>query len=49
MIDTELNITTGGDPLGLFPDRDATGAIPSDCVGPHADYLSSWPYLGIPH
>jgi hypothetical protein len=49
VIDTELNITTGGDPLGLFPDRDATGAIPSDCVGRHMDYQSSWPYLGIPH
>jgi hypothetical protein len=49
VIDTELNITTGGDPLGLFPERDATGAIPSDCVGRHMDYQSSWPYLGIPH
>jgi Domain of unknown function (DUF4331) len=49
VIDTELNITTGGDPLGLFPERDATGGVPSDCVGPHADYQSSWPYLGIPH
>ena len=25
------------------------GGIPSDCVGPHADYLSSFPYLGLPH
>lgn len=25
------------------------GAIPSDCVGPHGDYLSSFPYLGLPH
>jgi hypothetical protein len=49
VIDVELNITTGGDPLGLFADRDATGGIPSDCVGPHSDYQSSWPYLGIPH
>jgi len=49
VIDTELNITTGGDPLGLFPERDATGAIPSDCVGRHHDYQSSWPYLGSPH
>jgi len=49
VIDVELNITTGGDPLGLFPERDATGAIPSDCVGPHSDYQASWPYLGIPH
>jgi len=49
VIDVELNITTGGDPLGLFPERDATGGVPSDCVGPHHDYQSSWPYLGIPH
>ena len=25
------------------------GAIPSDCVGAHGDYLSSFPYLGLPH
>jgi len=25
------------------------GAIPSDCVGAHADYLGSFPYLGNPH
>lgn len=49
VIDAELNITTGGDPLGLFPERDATGGVPSDCVGPHHDYKSSWPYLGSPH
>jgi len=49
VIDVELNITTGGDPLGLFADRNATGGVPSDCVGPHTDYQSSWPYLGIPH
>jgi hypothetical protein len=49
VIDVELNITTGGDPLGLFADRDGTGGVPSDCVGPHADYQSTWPYLGIPH
>ena len=49
VIDVELNITTGGDPLGLFADRDATGGVPSDCVGPHGDYRSSWPYLGTPH
>jgi len=49
VIDVELNITTGGDPLGLFPERDATGGVPSDCVGRHSDYQSSWPYLGIPH
>jgi hypothetical protein len=49
VIDVELNITTGGDPLGLFADRDATGGVPSDCVGPHTDYLSRFPYLGAPH
>jgi hypothetical protein len=49
VIDVELNITTGGDPLGLFPERDGTGGVPSDCVGPHSDYQSTWPYLGIPH
>jgi hypothetical protein len=49
VIDAELNITTGGDPLGLFADRDATGGVPSDCVGPHTDYRSSFPYLGEPH
>jgi hypothetical protein len=49
VIDVELNITTGGDPLGLFADRNATGGVPSDCVGPHSDYLASWPYLGTPH
>jgi hypothetical protein len=48
VIDTELNITTGGDPLGLFG-RDATGAVPGDGVGPHSDYLSTFPYLGVPH
>jgi Domain of unknown function (DUF4331) len=46
VIDAELNITTGGFP---FPGRDATGAIPSDCVGPHTDYRSMFPYLGAPH
>jgi hypothetical protein len=49
VIDVELNITTGGDPLGLFADRNATGGVPSDCVGPHTDYRSTWPYLGSPH
>src|SRR5207244_8509907 len=49
VIDVELNITTGGDPLGLFPERDATGGVPSDCVGPHGDYQASWHNLGIPH
>jgi len=49
VIDVELAITTGADPLGLFADRDARGGINSDCVGPHHDYQSSWPYLGQPH
>jgi len=49
VIDVELNVTTGGDPLGLFANRDATGAVPSDGVGPHTDYSSSFPYLGAPH
>ena len=49
VIDVELNVTTGGDPLGLFSDRDATGAVPSDGVGPHTDYLANFPYLGKPH
>jgi hypothetical protein len=46
VIDAELNITTGGFP---FPGRNATGAIPSDCVGAHTDYLAKFPYLGVPH
>jgi hypothetical protein len=58
VIDVELNITTGGDPLNLFgadgltglgPDRNATGAVPGDGVGPHTDYLATFPYLGAPH
>lgn len=49
VIDIELRIVTGGDPLGLFADRDADGAINSDGVGPHDDYLSVFPYLGEPH
>jgi hypothetical protein len=49
VIDVELNVTTGGDPLGLFAGRDATGAVPGDGVGPHTDYLAHFPYLGKPH
>ena len=49
VIDVELNVTTGGDPLGLFADRDANGAVTGDGVGPHTDYLSRFPYLGKPH
>jgi uncharacterized protein DUF4331 len=46
VIDAELNIVTGGFP---FPGRDGSGAIGSDCVGAHTDYLSNFPYLGEPH
>ncbi len=46
VIDVELNIVTGGYP---FPGRDGTGAITGDGVGPHGDYLASFPYLGTPH
>lgn len=46
VIDIELNITTGG---FAFPGRDGLGAIPTDGVGPHPDYLSAFPYLGVPH
>lgn len=49
VIDTELRIVTGGDPLGLFDDRDADGGVNSDGVGPHDDYLSDFPYLGRPN
>ncbi len=49
VIDIELRIVTGGDPLGLFDDRDADGAINTDDIGPHDDLLSSFPYLGEPH
>ncbi len=46
VIDAELNIVTGGFP---FAGRDGTGAIPTDGIGAHTDYLSSFPYLGTPH
>ena len=49
VIDVELRVVTGGDPLGLFDDRDADGGVNSDGVGPHDDYLSAFPYLGVPH
>jgi len=49
VIDIELTIVTGGDPLGLFPDRDELGAVNSDDIGPHTDYLTKFPYLGEPH
>jgi hypothetical protein len=46
VIDVELNIVTGGFP---FAGRNATGAIPTDGIGPHSDYQASFPYLGTPH
>ncbi len=46
VIDAELNIVTGGFP---FPGRDGDGAIGSDCVDAHTDYLGNFPYLGQPH
>jgi Domain of unknown function (DUF4331) len=59
VIDVELRVTTGGDPLNLFgpdgsltgigPNRDANGAVNGDGVGPHTDYRSTFPYLGKPH
>ncbi|HKX74677.1 MAG TPA: DUF4331 family protein, partial [Acidimicrobiia bacterium] len=59
VIDTELRIVTGGDPLNLFGpdgsfctgegDRDANGSINGDSIGAHDDYLSEFPYLGEPH
>jgi len=59
VIDVELIVTTGGDPLNLFgpdgsltglgPNRDASGAVNGDGVGPHGDYMATFPYLGVPH
>ena len=49
VIDIELRIVTGGDPLGLFDGRDADGGVNTDGVGPHTDYLPTFPYLGVPH
>jgi len=46
VIDAELNIVTGGYP---FAGRDSTGAVTTDCVGPHADLSTTFPYLGTPH
>lgn len=48
VIDVELRIVTGGDPLDLFP-RDADGGINTDGIGPHDDYQTRFPYLGEPH
>lgn len=50
VISTELNIVTGGDPLDVFgASRDANGAIPTQGLAAHDDYLTSFPYLGAPH
>jgi len=49
VIDIELALITGGDVLGVFADRDGTGGINTDGVGPHDDYLDVFPYLGPPH
>ena len=58
VIDVELRVTSGGDPLNLFgadgatglgPNRDADGGVNGDGVGPHTDYLSTFPYLGVAH
>jgi len=49
VIDIELRIVTGGDPLGLFDDRDADGGVNTDGIGPHDDYLATFPYLGEPN
>ena len=46
VIDAELNIVTGG---FAFAGRDGDGAIPTDGVGAHGDYLATFPYLGVPH
>lgn len=46
VIDAELNIVSGG---FAFAGRNGVGAIPTDGVGPHGDYLSTFPYLGLPH
>jgi hypothetical protein len=46
VIDAELNIVTGG---VAFAGRNTVGAITGDGVGPHTDYLSAFPYLGVPH
>ena len=50
VIDTELTVVTGGDPLGIYGGtRDAFGAVNTDGVGPHDDYLDTFPYLGVPN
>ncbi|MEX1004477.1 MAG: DUF4331 family protein [Acidimicrobiia bacterium] len=50
VISTELNIVTGGDPLDVFGTaRDANGAIPTQGLPAHGDYLTAFPYLGAPH
>lgn len=49
VIDTELIVITGGDPLGLFDDRDEMGGVNTDGVGAHDDYLDVFPFLGEPN
>ena len=44
-----LNLFGADGLTGLGPDRDGSGAVNGDGVGPHADYLASFPYLGVPH
>jgi hypothetical protein len=46
VIDAELNIVTGG---FAFEGRNNIGAIPTDGVPAHGDYLPTFPYLGVPH
>ena len=48
VIDVELNIVTGGYPF-TAPHRNDVGKIPGDGVDAHTDYLSVFPYLGMPH
>ena len=45
-IDLVMNIYSGGE---AFPGRNSVGAIASDGIGPHTDFLSTFPYLGEPH
>lgn len=49
VIDTELRVITGGDPLDVWPERDADGGVNTDSVGPHDDYQTTFPYLGEPN
>ena len=49
VIDIELTIVTGGDPLEVVDGLDEVGAINGDGIGPHDDYTATFPYLGVPH